>query len=200
MGRIIGLTGGIGSGKSTVAALLADRGVEVIDADRIAHEIYAPGTEGHRQVVERFGAGVVDDEGRVDRQTLGRLVFNDSKRLAELNAIVHPLVRKEVVARVSRVFEDRPDAVVAVEAALMTETGWTGGAGELWVVITDPEIAIRRLVECRKMARAEVELRVAVQADNEERRRHARRVIENNGTLEELAQNVDRVWREFESD
>jgi dephospho-CoA kinase len=195
MNRIIGLTGGIGSGKSTVAAMLAARGAIVIDADRVAHEVYAPGTEGFDKVVARFGHEVVGPDGSIDRKALGAVVFGDPEALADLNAIIHPLVRKEVARRLLDAAQRRPDATIVIEAALMTETGWTGGAGALWVVLADPDIALERLVRDREMDTAEARLRIGAQATNEARRKHATLVIENNGTLSQLESAVDRAWR-----
>jgi dephospho-CoA kinase len=195
MNHIIGLTGGIGSGKSTVAGLLRERGAAVIDADRVAHEVYAPGTEGFDRVVERFGRAVVGANGEIDRKALGAKVFGDARALAELNAIIHPLVRKEVARRVLDAVSSDPDAIVVIEAALMTETGWTGGAGTLWVVVTDPEIAVARLIRDRQMTEQEARVRIAAQATNDARRAHATVVIENDGTLEELERAVDEAWR-----
>jgi dephospho-CoA kinase len=195
MNRIIGLTGGIGSGKSTVAAMLAARGAIVIDADRVAHEVYAPGTEGFDKVVARFGEEVLDGDGVIDRKALGAVVFGDPEALAELNAIIHPLVRKEVARRLLEAAQRRPEATIVIEAALMTETGWTGGAGALWVVLAEPEVALQRLVRDRGMSEAEARLRIGAQATNEARRKHATIVIENNGTLEELGSAVDQAWR-----
>lgn len=194
--RLIGLTGGIGSGKSTVAAMLADRGATVIDADRVAHEVYEPGAEGHQMLVDRFGRDVLDEQGRVDRKLLGGVVFNDEKALADLNRIIHPLVRKEVARRLLEITQDDPDAMVVIEAALMTETGWSGGAGELWAVIADPEVVVERLVSQRGLEERDVRLRLAAQTTNDARRRVATRVIENNGDLEDLELQVDRAWRE----
>jgi len=195
MGKLIGLTGGIGSGKSTVANLLAERGAVVIDADEIAHGVYDPGTEGYEQVVARFGTDILDADGAVDRAKLGVRVFGDRQALTDLNAIVHPLVRKTVVSRISEALAEDPGAVVVVEAALMTETGWSGGAGELWVVVADPRIAAERLIRLRGMDPDDVRLRMAAQASNEERRRRATYVIENNGSLLDLEAEVAAVWR-----
>ena len=193
---MIGLTGGIGSGKSTVAAMLAERGASVIDADRVAHEVYEPATEGHGLLVERFGGGILDEAGRVDRRLLGGIVFNDPAALADLNRIIHPLVRKEVARRLLEISQEDPDAIVVLEAALMTETGWSGGAGELWVVIAHPEVVVGRLVRHRGMNEEDVRLRLGAQTNNEQRRKVATRVIENNGDLEDLEAQVDRAWRE----
>jgi dephospho-CoA kinase len=200
VGTMIGLTGGIGAGKSTVAAMLAERGAVVIDADRVAHEVYLPGTRGHELLVERFGPDILADDGSVDRAKLGAIVFNDRQALTDLNAVIHPLVRQEVAQRLLAANEEDPGAVVVVEAALMTETGWTGGSGEVWTVVVDPDIAIERLVTLRGMDPIDAELRIKAQASNEERRRFATVVIENNGTLEDLEGAVDALWRErFES-
>jgi dephospho-CoA kinase len=200
MNRIIGLTGGIGSGKSTVARLLAERGAIVVDADRVAHEVYAPGTRGFDLVVGRFGHDVLGADGAIDRKALGGKVFGDARALADLNAIIHPLVRKEVAHRLLAAARDRPDATVVIEAALMTETGWTGGAGTLWVVVAEPETAVRRLVRDRGMSEAEARLRIAAQATNEARRAHADIVIENDGSLAELEHAVDEAWRSNDAD
>lgn len=197
MQKILGLTGGIGSGKSTVAALLGDRGANIIDADHIAHTIYEPGKPGFDLVVDRFGRDILGEDGHVDRALLGGKVFGNREALEDLNRIVHPLVRAEVAQRVAELLSEDEHAVVVIEAALMTETGWSGGAGVLWTVISDPEIATHRLVTLRGMDAEDVRLRMAAQVDNETRRRMATLVIENNGTLEELESEVHRHWCEL---
>lgn len=197
MAVMIGLTGGIGSGKSTVAELLAERGAHVIDADRVAHEVYAPGTLGFERIVERFGDDIVGDDGAIDRARLGALVFRDPAALADLNGIVHPLVRAEVALRISEIVAEDPGAIVVIEAALMTETGWSGGSGRLWTVIADPDVVQDRLVTMREMEPDEVRRRMAAQADNAMRRRSATRVIENNGSLLDLEGEVQAAWTEL---
>ncbi len=198
MSIIIGLTGGIGAGKSTVAAMLAEHGAVVIDADRVAHESYRPASQGYGLIVERFGHDVVAADGSIDRQSLGGRVFNNPKALADLNAIIHPLVRKEVAGRVVSALEDDPQAIIVIEAALMTETGWSGGAGTLWVVVADPSVASRRLIDQRGMDPQEVKLRMATQLSNQERRRVADRVIENNGTVIDLEAEVEAAWSDLQ--
>ena len=195
MGAVIGLTGGIGSGKSTVASMLAERGAVVIDADHVAHEVYEKGREGYQLLLERFGESILAEDGSVDRQALAAKVFNDQSALADLNAIIHPLVRQEVARRLLETVKEDPDATVVIEAALMTETGWAGGSGALWVVIAEPETVTERLVQLRGMDANDVALRLAAQASNDERRRIADRVIENDGSLEDLELEVERVWR-----
>jgi dephospho-CoA kinase len=198
MAIMVGLTGGIGSGKSTVAELLAERGAHVIDADRVAHEVYAPGTLGFERIVERFGEEIVGEDGAIDRARLGALVFRDKDALADLNGMVHPLVRAEVAARIADIVADDPDAILVIEAALMTETGWTGGAGRLWAVIAHPDVVKHRLVALRGMEPAEVQRRMAAPADNATRRRTATRVIENNGSLLDLEAEVQAAWAELQ--
>jgi dephospho-CoA kinase len=123
-------------------------------------------------------------------------VFNDPEALRDLNGIIHPLVRKEIARRLLDASSEDPDAVIVIEAALMTETGWAGGAGEVWVVIAHPEVVVGRLVRHRAMDEADVRLRLAAQTTNDQRRRIATRVIENNGDLDNLEAQVDRAWRE----
>jgi len=192
---MIGLTGGIGSGKSTVASMLADRGAVVIDADRVAHDVYLPGTVGHDRILARFGPEVLGVDGIIDRARLGPIVFGDEQALQDLNAIIHPLVRQEVAERILEISRRDPEAIVVVEAALMTETGWTGGSGIVWTVIADPDIVIERLIDLRGMDPNDAMLRLKAQASNDERRKFASTVIENNGTLEELESAVEALWR-----
>lgn len=197
MSRILGLTGGIGSGKSTVGGLLKEFGASHVDADRVAHGIYAPGKPGYDAVLDRFGTSILDDNGEIDRRLLGEVVFNDQESLRDLNDIVHPLVRAEVSLLTDEAMDSSPVDTVVVEAALMSETGWTGGAGVLWTVIADPNVVVARLREGRGMSEDEVKLRMAAQLDNESRRRGASVLIENNGTLDQLRDRVEALWADL---
>jgi dephospho-CoA kinase len=191
---IVGLTGGIGAGKSTVAAILAELGARVIDADRIGHEVYRPGTEGFRSIVEAFGSGVVGADGSIDRRALGALVFADPAARARLNAIVHPLIVAELQRRlVAARAEDGPPIVI--EAAIMLEAGWRGLVDRVWVVSTRPEHAIARVVASRELGPAEVERRLAAQMPDAERRRLADLVIENDGDPAALRREVEKAWQ-----
>ncbi|HWP67188.1 MAG TPA: dephospho-CoA kinase [Candidatus Limnocylindria bacterium] len=190
----IGLTGGIGSGKSTVAAMLAELGALVIDADRVGHEIYLPGTEGFRRVRDAFGPGVVAPDGTIDRKALGARVFADPAELARLNALLHPLIGAAIRERLAAARAARPDVPVVVEAAIMLEAGWRF-FDQLWVVVVSPEVAVARVMASRGLERAEVERRIAAQLSNEERRRQADVVIENDGSLDELRAQVKAAWR-----
>jgi len=191
---IVGLTGGIGAGKSTVAAILAELGARVIDADRIGHEVYRPGTEGFRRIVEAFGSGVVGADGSIDRRALGALVFADPAARARLNAIVHPLIAAELQHRLVAARSDDGPPIV-VEAAIMLEAGWRGLVDRVWVVSTRPENAVARVVASRRLNPAEVERRLAAQMPDAERRRLADLVIENDGDPAALRREVEKAWQ-----
>lgn len=186
----VGLTGGIGSGKSTVAALLARRGAVVVDADRIAREVVEPGTPGLAAVVEAFGDDVLAADGSLDRPALAAVVFADPEARARLDGIVHPLVRR----RAAELLAGLPDdAVVVNDVPLLVETGQAGGYDLVVVVETDPGIRVARLVE-RGLPEDDARARIAAQATDEQRRAVADVVVDNRGTPEELAAAVDRLW------
>jgi len=192
---IIGLTGGVGAGKSTVAALLAGRGARVIDADRIGHEVYRPGTRAFERVVGAFGPGVVSSDGTIDRRALGALVFADADARSRLNAIVHPEIAAEVGGRIAAARAESAAVPIVVEAAVLLEAGWRSLVDRLWVVSTRRENAIARVMASRGLTRAEVERRLEAQMPDRERRRAADVVIENDGSLEALEREVEKAWR-----
>jgi dephospho-CoA kinase len=191
--RVIGLTGGIGSGKSTVAAILAELGARVIDADKIGHEVYRPGTVGFDRVVDAFGRGVVAPDGTIDRRALGAIVFADPAARARLNAVVHPLIGEALAARLAA--EAASPVPVVVEAAIMLEAGWRGLVERVWVVSVSRETAIARVAASRGLTREEVERRLDAQMPDAERRRLADLVIENDGTPAALRARVEAAWR-----
>ena len=193
--RVIGLTGGIGSGKSTVSAMLADLGARVVDADKIGHFVYRPGSEGFRAVVDAFGAGIVAADGTIDRARLGAIVFADADARARLNAIVHPLIGAELAARISAARDDGYDGPVVVEAAILIEAGWRAIVDQLWVVSVRRETAIERVVASRGVSRADVERRLDAQLSDAERRHQADVVIENDGGVDALRAQVEAAWR-----
>ena len=195
--RLIGLTGGIGSGKSTVARILADRGAVIVDADAIAREVVEPGRPAFEEVVRRFGPGMVLPDGSLDRAQLAALVFADESSRAALNEIVHPEVGREVAARIEA-FRDS-DAVVVVDVPLMVESGGTGGFEAILVVTAPAWMRIERLSRDRGMSDADVRARIASQASDEQRRKIATHVIENTGTLEQLERAVERFWNDITS-
>ena len=194
-GPIVGLTGGIGSGKSTVAAILAGLGARVIDADRIGHDVYRPGTEGFRHVVEAFGSGVVAADGTIDRRALGAIVFADPAALVRLNGLVHPLIAEELARSIAAVRADGFAGPIVIEAAVLLEAGWRGLVDRLWVVSVSRETAIARVAVSRGLGRAEVERRLDAQMPDAGRRRVADLVIDNDGTPAELRAEVEKAWR-----
>lgn len=189
---IVGLTGGIGSGKSTVSAMLASKGAVVVDADAITRELQAAGTPVFDAMVERFGAGIVGTDGELDRAAVADIVFTDPEALADLNAIVHPAVGAAITQRM--VDLAGTDSVVVLDVPLMVESKRGYPVAGLLVVDVDPEIAVRRLVEHRGMREADVRARMSRQASREERLARADFVVRNDGSLDELATQVDAAW------
>ncbi|MEV4557536.1 dephospho-CoA kinase [Kitasatospora sp. NPDC049285] len=190
----IGLTGGIGAGKSEVSRQLAALGAVIVDADLIAREVVAPGTPGLAAVAAEFGPGVLLPDGSLDRPALGRLVFGDPARLAVLNAIVHPLVRErsaELEAAAG------PDAIVVNDVPLLAENGLAPLYDLVVVVDVPDEQRLLRLVELRGMAEDEAKARMAAQATREDRLAVADVVLDNSGTLEQLTERVGRLWQEL---
>ncbi|MFF9203376.1 dephospho-CoA kinase [Streptomyces sp. NPDC014986] len=190
----VGLTGGIGAGKSEVSRLLAERGAVLIDADRIAREVVEPGTPGLTAVVDAFGEEVLAADGGLDRPKLGSIVFADPEKLAVLNSIVHPLVGAR-----SRELEEAAaeDAVVLHDVPLLTENGLAPLYDLVIVVDASPETQLDRLVGRRGMSEEDARARMAAQATREQRREIADIVIGNDVPLEELEQRVDEVWAEL---
>ena len=193
----IGCTGGIGSGKSTVAALLERRGARIVDADAISHAVIAPGTPGHAAVVARFGARILGPDGSIDRRALAALVFADRAALRDLEAIVHPLVS---VALRQELATAAPDDVVVCVLPLLAETDARMRYGLDGVLVVDaPEdLALERLVHDRQMDEADARSRIAAQADRFARIAVADYVILNVGTLEELDEMAEGAWRWIE--
>jgi len=187
----IGLTGGIASGKTSVANLLAGHGAVIIDSDVLAREVVEPGTSGLAAVVARFGAGVLTADGALDRAALGRIVFADPSARADLEAIIHPAVRaraEELTAAAP------PDSVVVQVIPLLVETGQEGTFDRVLVVDVDPAVQLARLRQRDGFSPREAEARVAAQASREARLAAATDVIDNSGTPAELADAVNLLW------
>jgi dephospho-CoA kinase len=193
---LVGLTGGIGSGKSTVSALLGRRGAVIIDADAIVHELQEPGQPVFEAIVDEFGSGVVGADGALDRAALAAIVFADADRLAALNAIVHPAVGAEIARRM--VEEAEGDHVVILDVPLLVESGRNDMAGVL-VVDVDPEVAVARVVEFRGMDADDVRARMARQVSRSDRLEKADFVIDNSSDLDDLPAHVDRAWAWIET-
>jgi dephospho-CoA kinase len=188
---LVGLTGGIGSGKSTVSARLAELGARIIDADAITREVQQPGTEVFAGIVERFGEGVVAADGSLDRQALADIVFNDPDELKALNEIVHPAVGVEIAERLKAAAQT--DDVVILDVPLLVESGRDDMAAMV-VVDVDPEIAIQRLIEHRGFREEDARARIGRQASREDRLAKASKVLDNSGTVDDLRAQVDEIW------
>jgi dephospho-CoA kinase len=189
---VIGLTGGIGSGKSTVSALLAAKGAVVVDADEVVREQQRPGTPVFDAMVERFGPGIVGADGTLDRAAVADIVFADPQALEDLNTIVHPAVGAEIARRMEAL--SSTDAGVVLDVPLRGEASRGYPLAGLIVVDVDPDIAVERLVMQRGMTEEDARSRMSRQASREERRARADVVIDNRGTPSDLARQVDAVW------
>jgi dephospho-CoA kinase len=189
----LGLSGGIGSGKSTVSKILSDFGAVVIDADVIAREVLLSGTSGYESAVAAFGPGILDEKGSIDRKSLAKLVFENPNELAKLEAIVHPAV----IARVTEIRNSLPEsAVVIYDTPLMFEKQLQGQFDKVLMVVSDKKLRQTRLVE-RGLELGDIEARMANQATDEQRISIADFVIENNGTQEQLQEQVAKVWQQI---
>jgi dephospho-CoA kinase len=188
---LIGLTGGIGSGKSEVARLLTERGAEIIDADLIVRELQQPGAEVYEKMIELFGSEVVAADKSLDRTAIAKKVFTDESLLKTLNQLVHPIVRRVMNERVES-FRDT-DKVVVLDIPLLVENPREGLDGVL-VVDLDAEIAVKRLVEQRNMSADDARARIAKQATREQRLAIADHVIENSGDRNALTQKIETAW------
>ena len=191
---VIGLTGNIGTGKSTVIAYLASKGVTTLDADKIAHEVMAPGMAAFGPVVDAFGSGILADDGTIDRAALGAIVFRDSAALQTLEAIVHPAV----LERTRALLQASAAPVAVVEAIKLLEAqNLLRLCTEIWVVTADVATQLQRLMTSRGMSAAEARRRLAAQSPQADKVRMATRVIVNDGTLEELYDLLDAAWADL---
>ena len=188
---LIGLTGGIGSGKSTVSQKLVERGARLIDADAVVRELQEPGTPVFEAMVERFGPGIVAEDGTLDRAAVAAIVFSDEAARRDLNAIVHPAVGAEIARRIADAAGT--DDVVVLDVPLLVESSRYQVAGVL-VVDCPVDVAVERLVSARGMSEADARARIAVQATREERLARADHVVDNSGPPAALDGEIDRAW------
>lgn len=196
--KIIGLTGGIGSGKSTVARFLASLGVVVIDADKIGHEVLRSDVEAQREVVAAFGEGVLNPGGSISRERLGRIVFGNPEALLKLNRIMHPRIAERVKTELEMYREEGAKAVV-IEAPLLLEAGWASLVDEVWVTVASEANVLKRLKERTGLSEAESIERIRSQMSVAERVLQADVVIDNDGDLSELEEKVAALWQELVS-
>lgn len=194
---VIGVTGGIATGKSTVARMLEDLGARRISADEIVHDLLKPGTEVQRRVVEEFGPGILATNGEIDRRALGEVVFSDAERRRRLEAIVHPRVMAEIAGQIAE-FRRGRTGVLVVEIPLLVEVGAADMVDKVLVVSAEQETQIDRLQKRYNMSQHEAELRVRSQLPIEEKAKHADWVISNEGTLRTTKRRVIRLWSEVQ--
>lgn len=191
----IGITGGIGSGKSTASQMLGELGAEVIDADRVGHRIYLPDTPAWREIVAAFGESILAADRSIDRTRLGPMVFSNPDALRQLNAITHGKMFAYIQGQIDYMRQKQATRVVVVEAAILLEAGWRALVDQLWVVVTDVDVAIARLKAYKNFTEDQARARIAAQLSNEERVVQAHKVIWNNTDLTALRQAVEAAWQ-----
>jgi len=183
----IGLTGGIASGKSTVSKMLVELGADYIDADLVGHQIYQPGKEAWQEIIDTWGEDLLLPDQTINRQKLGAIVFSAPEALARLNQITHPRIKAELKKEIDLRKKSESDVkALVIEAAILIEANWHPLFDKIWVVITDEKTAIDRLAKSKGMTPEQARARIDAQLSNEERKKYADVVIENNGSLEEV--------------
>ena len=192
--RVIGLTGGIGTGKSTVSQFLAELGAVVLDADKVGHEAFKPDTEAWHEVVATFGRQVLTPSGEIDRKKLGGIVFGDPECLSRLNHIMHPKMRDMMKVQIEG-YRQQGKEVVVLEAAVLLEAGWITLVDELWVTVAPEPTVVRRLTERSGLSEQETLARIRSQLSSTERVKHADVVIDTDCTLNELRAKVGELWQ-----
>jgi len=190
--KVIGLTGGIGSGKSTIAEYLTELGAKVVDADKVANEVYNPGTEGWRDVVNTFGEEVLTPAGEVDRKKLGEIVFNNPGAMSQLNQMIHPRAYELVKSRLDE-YRKQGVEIVVLEVILLFEAGWDHLADVKWVTVASEDTVVKRLMQERGLSEEEILARIRSQTPTEERVKLAEEVIYNDGSIEEMKRKVNEL-------
>ena len=196
--KVIGLTGGIGSGKSTVSRFLEELGAVIIDADRVGHEAFKPDTEAWGEVVAAFGWQILKPNGEIDRGKLGEIVFANSEALARLNKIMHPRIYVRVKALIEE-HRQQGVEVVVLEAPLLLEAGWTSSVDEVWVTITPEPTVLKRLKKKLGLSEPQSLARLRSQLPSEERVKHADVVINTDCSLDELKTKVKELWQKLDT-
>ena len=190
----IGLTGGIGSGKSTVAQMLGELGAQILDADKVAHTTYAPGASAYDAVIAAFGADIVAPDRTIDRRKLGAIVFGKPEQLNKLTSIVWPATRESMRRNIAELRASGAKLPIVVEAAILIEANWQPLFDEIWLVRAPREQVITRIEIQRGLKPDETEARIRAQLSDEERAQHATLLIENNGSLDELRELLKEIW------
>jgi dephospho-CoA kinase len=191
----IGLTGGIGSGKSTVTKFLEELGAPIIDADKVGHAIYAPDGPAYHEVIAAFGREILASDGTIDRRKLGPIVFADANALKRLNAIVHPKMFARMHEMVGQLRDQGERQPIVVEAAILIEANWQALFDQIWLVIASKAQVVDRIERDRGLKPEQTEARIHAQLSDDERQKHATLVITNNGTIGELREKVAQLWQ-----
>lgn len=192
--KVIGLTGGIASGKSTVTEYLRELGAVIIDADILARKIVEPGQPAWKEIIEYFGPEVMGGDGQIDRVRLGQMVFSDAKKREALNRMTHPRVIEKTRELLEEARARDPEAVVVVVAPLLIEAGMVPLVNEVWLVTLDTEAQLNRLMRRDELDRSQAQGRVASQMSLSEKRKYAAKIIDNQGSPEETRAQVDKYW------
>jgi dephospho-CoA kinase len=190
----IGVTGGIGSGKSTVTKFLDELGAPIIDADKVGHAIYAPDGPAYGDVIAAFGRGILASDGTIDRKKLGPIVFADAGALKRLNSIVHPKMFARMRGMIEHLRAGGERNPIVVEAAILIEANWQALFDEIWLVIASKERVVERIERDRGLKPEQTEARIRAQLPDAERKKHSSLVISNNGTIDELREEIAHLW------
>ncbi|MBI4283764.1 MAG: dephospho-CoA kinase [Chloroflexi bacterium] len=198
MTKVIGLTGGIGSGKSTVSQYLAELGAVILDADKVGHEAFQPNTQAWRDVVAAFGREIIAPSGEIDRKKLGGIVFSHPESLSRLNQIMHPRMYDMMQTRIEE-YRRQGAKVVALEAAILIEANWTPLVDEVWVTVSPETAVLERVKKQRGLDETQTLARIRSQLSSEERVKHADVVINNDGNLDEMKAKVKELWAKLQA-
>lgn len=182
--KIIGITGGICSGKSTAATILKNKGIEVIDADKLGHVAYLKDTDCFQIIVKTFGEDIIGVDGEIDRRKLGAIVFSSPVEMNKLTNIVWPEIRRLILKKIQEIEEQAKSSIIVIEAALMIEAKWYDLVSSLWVIVADPDLVLARLMKRNNFTEEEAKTRIAAQLSNDERKQFAHHVITNNSNSE----------------
>ena len=196
MTRVIGLTGGIGSGKSTVSQFLAELGAVILDADKIGHELYQPDTATWRELVKTFGSGILAENNTIDRKKLGAIVFSNAAELKQLNAIIHPRITKLLKQRIDD-YRRKGTKLIVLDAPVLFEANAKSLVEEVWVVVSDETNVITRAAARTGLKEEQIKARIRSQLSNEERINRAQVVIRNDGTKADLQKKVKELWEQL---